>query len=85
MRRTQAEAEIMSELAERSGRRTAIIVNVKGVQYTGEYIADKANGYNPGEINQGAQVPVRFDGDKMFVTRPDGRELETTIVSKSSV
>jgi hypothetical protein len=80
---TQAEAEIMNELAQGSGRRTAVVVKVDGVQYTGEYTADKANGYKPGEISQGAKVPVRIDGDKMFVTRPDGGELETTIVSKS--
>jgi hypothetical protein len=80
---TQAEAEIMNELAERSGRRTAIVVNVDGVQYIGEYTDERANGYSPGEISQGAKVPVRFAGDKMFVTRPNGRELETTIVSKA--
>jgi hypothetical protein len=80
---TQAEAEIINELAEGVGRRTAIVVNVDGVQYIGEYTIDKANGYNPGEIGEGVEVSVRFEGNKMFVTRPDGRELETTIVRKS--
>jgi hypothetical protein len=79
---TQAEAEIMNELVEGVGRRTAIVVNVDGSQYVGEYILGKANGYRPGEISSGAKVPVRFEGGKMFVTRPDGRELETTIVHK---
>jgi len=27
-------------------------------------------------------VPVRFHGDKMFVKRPNGKILETTIVNK---
>jgi hypothetical protein len=80
---TQAEAEIMNELAEGVGRRTAIVVNVDGVQYVGEYSLDKANGYTPGEISGGAKVPVRFEGNKMFVTLPDGGELETTVISKS--
>jgi len=77
---TQAEQEITREAAEHPLRRTAIVVKVNGVQYVGEYAIDSADGYAPGEFTKGVPVPVRFDGDKMFVKRPNGKELETRIV-----
>jgi hypothetical protein len=77
----QAEKEIMSEAAS-SARRTAVVVKVNGVQYLGEYDAASADGYTPGELAKGEPVPVRFDGDKMFVKRPNGKELETKIVKR---
>ena len=80
---TQAEQEIIHEVAEHSVRRTAIVVKVDGVQYVGEYAIDSADGYTPGEFTKGVPVPVRFDGDKMFVRRPNGKELETRIVKMS--
>lgn len=78
----QAELEIMQELAERP-RKTAIVVRVNGTEYVGEYNPESADGYRPGEIGRGKSVPVRFHGDKMYVKRPNGKELETTIVKKS--
>lgn len=63
--------------------RAAVVVKVNGVQYIGEYSPDSAGGYTPGEFKSGEPVPVRFAGDKMFVKRPNGRELETRIVRKS--
>jgi hypothetical protein len=78
----QAEKEIRQETAPQSARRTAVAINVDGVLFIGEYAPDACHGYTPGEFSKGATVPVRFDGDKMFVKRPDGRELETTIVKK---
>ncbi len=78
----QAEAEIQSELTQRF-RRTAVVVNVAGVQYVGEYSPDSAPGYAPGEFAPGQRIPVRFEGEKMFVQRPNGTELETTIVKSS--
>ena len=84
---TQAEQEILCELAERGvaaqhQRKTAIVVKVGDVQYVGEYSVDASEGYTPGEFSTGAPVPVRFHGNKMFVKRRNGRELETTIVNK---
>ena len=76
---TQAEREVMERF---STRRTAIVVKVGGVQYVGEYKLEEADGYVPGEFAAGTPVPVRFEGDKMFVRRHDGRELRTTIVKK---
>ncbi len=38
----------------------------------------------PGEFDPGAPVPVRLEGDRMFVQRPNGKELETRIVQKIS-
>lgn len=80
---TQAELEIRRE-AEHSARRTAVVINVNGVQYVGEYHPETSDGYVPGEFGAGESVMVRLDGDKMFVKRPNGRELETTIVQKIS-
>ena len=36
-----------------------------------------SDGYIPGEFGSGAAVSVRFEGDKMFVRRKNGKELET--------
>lgn len=77
----QAEREIRAE-AEQGNRRTAIIIKVDGVQYVGEYRSEAAEGYVPGEFEVGAPVAVRLQGDRMFVRRPNGKELETLIVSK---
>ena len=65
-------------------KRRAVIVRVQGVQYIGEYNPEFSAGYTPGEFGSGASVPVRIDGDKMFLTRPNGTELETTIVQRSA-
>ena len=79
---SQAEAEILREFVAPPTRRTAIVVNVDDMQYVGEYDHRSAFGYLPGEFARGASIAVRFDGDKMFVKRPNGQELETTIVKK---
>ncbi|HEV2467936.1 MAG TPA: DUF2934 domain-containing protein [Candidatus Sulfotelmatobacter sp.] len=79
----QAESEIRAETGTTDPKpRRAIVIKINGVQYVGEYRLDSSDGYHPGEFEPGAPIPVRFDDDKMFVTRPDGRELETTIVKK---
>lgn len=77
----QAEAEIKREAAAASPRK-AVVVRVNGVQYFGEYRPEDCDGYQPGELGKGKVVPVRFAGNKMFVKRPNGKELETTIVKK---
>jgi hypothetical protein len=75
----QAEHEVRESVARRN-RRAAIIVKVNGVQYVGEYTPESADGYVPGEIGAGTPVVVRLEGDKMFVERRNGKELETRIV-----
>ena len=77
----QAEQEIKRETAGASPRK-AVVVRVNGVEYFGEYRPDDCDGYQPGELGKGKVVPVRFAGNKMFVKRPNGKELETTIVKK---
>ena len=77
----QAEREVLLE-AQSSDRRAAIVIQVNGVQYVGEYKKSAAEGYVPGEFRPGAQVSVRFDGEKMIVKRPNGTEMETMIVKK---
>ena len=78
----QAEQEILREFGEQPARKTAIIVRVNGTEYIGEYNPESSDGYVPGEFGAGASVPVRFHGDKMFVKRPDVKELETKIVKQ---
>ena len=78
----QAEQQILRESAGSTTRKMAIIVRVNGTEYIGEYNRETSDGYIPGEFGSGTAVPVRFHGDKMFVKRPNGKELETTIVKK---
>jgi hypothetical protein len=78
----QAEQEVLRESEARPASRKAIAVRVDGVQYIGEYNLETSDGYRPGEFGTGVAVPVRFHGNKMFVRRPNGKELETTIVQK---
>jgi hypothetical protein len=77
----QAEAEILRESVGTPIRR-AIVVNVQGVVYTGEYECTSADGYTPGEWKPGDPVPVRLSGDKLYLRRPNGRELQTTVVKR---
>jgi hypothetical protein len=77
----QAEAEILRESAIHSARR-AVVVNVQGVVYTGEYDSTSADGYTPGEWKPGDPIHVRLSGDKLYLRRPNGRELQTTIVKR---
>lgn len=77
----QAEAEILRESATNPIRR-AVVINVEGVVYTGEYECTSADGYTPGEWNPGDPVPVRLAGDKLYLRRPNGHELQTTIVKR---
>jgi Protein of unknown function (DUF2934) len=77
-----AEAEIRKETATRSARKPAVVVNVEGVQYVGEYDSALASGYTPGEFIPGDPVRVRFESGKMFVIRPNGQHLETTVINR---
>jgi hypothetical protein len=77
----RAEAEIMRETAA-AFTHPAVVINVEGVVYTGEYDVASAGGYLPGEWKVGDRVPVRLEGDKLFLRRPNGRELETSVVKR---
>jgi hypothetical protein len=80
---SKAESEIQSEFAENPTRhRRAIVVKVNGVEYVGEYLQERSDSYLPGEFSSGNPLTIRFEGDKMFVKRPNGKELETKIVRK---
>lgn len=77
----QAEAEVdqaaRSAAAPRSG---FVVVRIDGVMYTGEYDANHSQDYHAGEWNVGERMPVRFEGDKMYIRRKNGSELKTSIV-----
>ena len=77
----QAEAEILRECAGQSLRR-AVVINLGGVVYTGEYDVSSAEDYTPGEWKTGDPVPVRLSGDQLYLRRPNGRELQTTVVKR---
>jgi hypothetical protein len=77
----QAEQEILAESLQ--PHKNAVVIKVNGARYVGEYDRQSADGYVPGELAPGAPVPVRFEGDKMFVQRHNGKELETTIINKT--
>ena len=77
----QAEAEIVRELSIHPVRR-AVVVNVQGVVYTGEYEPTSAQGYTPGEWTPGDPIPIRLAGDQLYLRRPNGRELQTTIIKR---
>ena len=79
---TQAEHEIREQTTKQK-RRGAIVLKVNGAQYIGEYLPESSDGYVPGEFGLGSHVAVRFEGDKMFVKRANGKELETRIVKVS--
>ena len=79
----RAEAEIRHELEEDGPHKASIVVKVDGVRYVGEYNMAEADGYTPGEFASGDPIPVRLEGDRMYVKRPNGKELETTIVGKT--
>jgi hypothetical protein len=80
----QAEAEIRSEMQSATPRNAAIVVKVDGVKYVGEYSESAADGYAPGEFVIGDPVPVRLQGDWMFVMRRNGKELQTRVIERMS-
>jgi hypothetical protein len=76
----RAEAEILRETGVHKTR-AAVVINLEGVVYTGEY--DLAAGdYMPGEWRVGERVSVRLEGDRLFLRRPSGRDLETYVVKR---
>jgi hypothetical protein len=77
----EAEAEILRETAGHLPH-PAVVINVEGVVYTGEYDLGSADGYLPGEWKAGDRVSVRLEGEKLFLRRPNGRELETSIIQR---
>lgn len=80
----QAEAEVRSEMQSAAPRNAAIVVKVDGIKYVGEYNESAADGYAPGEFAIGDPVPVRLQGDWMFVMRRNGKELQTRVIERMS-
>ena len=75
-----AEAELRRECA--SQKSAHVVIKLDGVTYTGEYDPANCDGYHPGELAAGAPTRIRLLQDKMFIQRPNGKELETTIVKR---
>lgn len=79
----QAENEIRQETGAEPQK--AVVVRVNGVEYVGKYAPGESKGYTPGEFAAGESVAVRFEGQKMYVRRSNGEELETSVVKKRNV
>lgn len=77
----QAELEILQEQAAHLIR-PAVVIKFQGVLYTCEYEPDSADSYTPGEWKPGEPIPLRIAGDRIFLRRHDGSELETTITKR---
>jgi len=77
----QAEAEILQESAPDPAY---VMVRIHGTTYTGEYDRNHSGGYSPGEFRPGTPIEIRIASEKMFVKRPNGKELETRIVRKQA-
>src|ERR1700676_2775033 len=77
----RAEAEILRETAAHVPH-PAVVINVEGVVYTAEYDVAAAEGYMPGEWKAGDRIPVRLEGDRLFLRRPNGLELQTNVVKR---
>jgi hypothetical protein len=84
----QAEAEILkarAEAATRVATRPAfILIKAGDFTYTGEYDLGHCDCYRPGDLRRGTSLTVRFEGEKMYVKLPNGRELETRVVRRTS-
>lgn len=71
-----------------SKNQTAIsyLVELDGVLYVGERVERGKGVAAPGaEWIIGDPIEVRFEKDKMYLARPNGKELETKVVKKSRV
>lgn len=59
----------------------AITIQVDDTYYAVVYHQKWKWSFNPSEMNAGDKIAVRIDGDNLFVKRPRGKEVKTTIVS----
>lgn len=79
----KAEAEVLHEIEIESAPKPAFVsIRFEGAVFTGEYDAKRCDGYVPGEFRAAAPVEIRFETGKMYVKRPNGKELETRVVRK---
>jgi len=83
LRRNSAPANATPEPLPSPTRKSGfVLVRIDGMLYTGEYDLDHAHGYHPGELGPGTPIEVRFEGERMYIKRRNGRELESRIVRK---
>lgn len=80
----QAESEIHSQLAAGKACTRRLVVKADNLFYIAEYDSSAAASYDPGELQRGEQVQLHFEGEKMWLKLPGGRELETRIIRKET-
>ncbi len=78
---SQAEREILAE-SQSQRRHPAVVVRVNGVKYVAEYDSETSGGYTPGEFGVGSSVKIRMAGERLYIKRANGKELETRIVRR---
>ena len=59
-----------------------ITVQLGQMTYVGEYRAAFLWSYEPKEWVVNDPIEVRFEKDKMFIKRPNGKELKTKVVKR---
>jgi hypothetical protein len=79
----QAEEEIRSRVAGPKTATRRIVVKAGSFLYTAEYELARA-AYHPGELVPGEPIRLHFEGQKMWLRLPDGRELETRVIRKEN-
>jgi hypothetical protein len=79
----QAETEVLQARQREAASKTCfIVVKFAGSVYTAAYDTEHCEGYRPGELRKGTPVPVRLADDKIYIKRPNGKELEATILKR---
>lgn len=79
----QAEAEIRARHSSASDF-ARIALNIGAFRYVGEYNTALSGDYHRGEFKAGDPIHVRFAGDRLFLRRPNGVELEIRIIEKTA-
>jgi hypothetical protein len=77
--RYRVKAELRREKTVHRLRR-AVVIKIQGVDYTVQYECSAEDGYAPGEWKVGDPIPIRVAGNKLYLRRRNGHELQATIV-----
>ena len=60
-------------------------VKLKGIVYVARYTSSLFKSYRPADLIVGDPIEVRFKKKKMYIKRPDGKEMKSKIVKRVRV